>query len=343
MRLKITLLVTLLLACLSFSSKAQLGEYTFSQTLGTSYDTLTTPSIPLDTDLVYPAYIQRAYHVPLPFMFTLGNISSDSVWIDLAGFVALQKVAPAPTSSSSFSDGALSKMPYYQGVLAPYAGSFNVTTGSAATYYGIRMSTTGSTPNRVCSIEWRNLFSNGKNIKLRLYEANGDVEFCYPYQVGFNSSFGGSAEVGMRLADTSLLSGQAVGRSNYLLEPLTNQFRLRRWDSSKAMEWMFEKMTSAGQNRMLLNSYLIFKWSRPATCSSTSTALILPDSFNVCAGKRVLLTPTGLSSGLSYQWQTSVDATSWSNIVEPDSTALRFQYRIKELRDSVRYYRLQAT
>lgn len=336
------LLLTLCLCCLySLRSNAQLGEYSFSQTTST-YTALTTPNIPLDTiGTSGSSFYRRAYQVQLPFTFTLGNISSDSVWIDLGGFCALKRPGTLPTPQfTTASYFPLSQMPYYTGMIAPMAGSFMVTTSNGLNS-NIRTDVSGTSPNRIFTIEWTNLHAQFHNVEVVLHESTNVIDFCY----GVLGTTQANIEIGLRLVDTNLFNGNMIGRTNYKIIPGTNTIRYSRVDSTVPLMNI--------QNRTVLDylqvyatipNNLKFTWTPPLPCNLSTANLQIPDTIrSICAGQNVLLTPTGFTSGLSYQWQVSMDSSTWTNVTD-GTGATNFQYRTARYHDTLsRWYRLQAT
>lgn len=317
------------------SASAQLGEYSFSQSF-ISYTGLTTANIPTDTVGATPLYLRRNYQLALPFNFTLGSITEDSIWVDFAGFCALKR-NNAPAQNTTLYDRALSQMPYYEGVIAPQAEFFG-TIASNPLLTGIRTDVTGTAPNRVFTIEWRNFKATNRNMQVKLHETSNVIDFCYSMSYIVSMT----AEVGLRTNDTTVFTGKTIGRTNLYINPSTNIRRNSRWDSTRAMLNTTEKMVSDYPPANIPVG-LQYTWTPPVSCFNSATGLQLPDSFVICAGQTVLLTPTGLSSGLNYQWQTSTNGTNWSNVTSGQG-GQNFQYRSPAKRDTADvWYRLQAT
>jgi|GEM_PF-3555073 hypothetical protein len=332
-------LLTLLSFCGSLFSfhaaSAQLGEYVFSQTTET-YTALTSANLPTDT-VGAGNYLRRTYAVQLPFVFTLGNISSDTAWVDLAGFLALKKVGTAPTpqyTTNTFLP--LTQMPYFNGIIAPAAGNFNITSNNGLGT-GIRTGTSGTAPNRVFTIEWRNVRASNWNMQVKLHETTNAIDFCY--STSAIPTF--TAEIGLRLADSSLLAGQAIARTNATVMTGTNLPRYSRLDTTTWQnEWLRRPMHQGVAN---FPANLKMTWTPPSPCNLNTANLQLPANMTICAGQYVQLRPEGFTSGLTYQWQVSANNSSWTNVTDGQG-ANGFQYRSARLRDTAsRWYRLQAT
>ncbi len=335
-----SLLLTLLL-CLFFSirSSAQLGEYAFTQTTET-YTGLTTTNIPLDTvGAGGNGNLRRTYPIQLPFYFTLGNITSDSLYIDLAGFCALKKTGAAPTPQyTTHFLTPMTQMPYYAGLISPLAGNFSLTqSNQPGLNTGIRTDVSGTSPNRVFTVEWRNLRSANWNIQVKLHETSNVIDFCY-------STFSPSnytTEIGLRLADSTLFTGKAVARTNIKYVTGTNLPRYARLDSMIEQTNVRLRPTMLGAATFPTN--LKFTWTPPSPCNLNTAALQLPANMTICAGQFATLRPQGYTSGLSYQWQVSANNTSWANVTDGEG-ATNFQYRTARFRDTTaKWYRLQAT
>lgn len=331
--------IYLLILALSFafSSQAQLGEYQLNKST-VPYVALTTTAIPLDTIGATPGYVRKAYHVALPFDFTLGNITSDSLWIDLSGFCALSRNSVPPLNFSTYGL-ALSATPYYDGIMAPQSGSFSVNVANT-TNAGIYTDVSGTAPNRIFTVEWRNLRGTNRHVQMMLHETSGILDFNYSCPGSTTSNY----EVGLRLSDTSIFTGQALARTNLYLVPSSSRYRSTfNWDTTFASKYTTERLFGYLNTYNTIPLNMRYSWTPPSPCTGATTAGTLPDTLNLCSGQFANLAPTGLSSGLSYQWQVSANGTTWGNVTDGQG-AQNFQYNTARLRSTTPvWYRLQAT
>lgn len=157
--------------------------------------------------------------------------------------------------------------------------------------------TTGTAPNRIFKIEWRdmewNYSASGAVISFQvwLYETTNRIEFWYRREsTGVNS---GSASIGLNGSGTPLpfLSLNGTGGSptassttetdNLNTKPANGQ--IYRWDPN---------VCSGTPNGFVLNA------TPQIRCSNFTTTLSLTGNANGC--------------GITYDWQTSPNLTTWT-------------------------------
>jgi gliding motility-associated-like protein len=68
---------------------------------------------------------------------------------------------------------------------------------------------------------------------------------------------------------------------------------------------------------------IIFGWTAASACSGTPTPGTISGTANVCTGQPVSLSMSGgtLASGITYQWQSSTNNSTWTNIPSATSTS----------------------
>jgi Secretion system C-terminal sorting domain len=170
----------------------------------------------------------------------------------------------------------------------------------------VRYELSGTSPNRVMTIEYNGMRWNdgaGANNGVRvisaivkLYETSNIVDFVY--QQESSSPSGASASIGIALP----VSGQFISIDN-------------AGASSTVTEASVTTRPATGTR---------YRFTPPAACSGTPTAGSASSSLSsVCAPTSINLTEIGGSSGcgITYQWQSSPDASSWSNIAGATSAS----------------------
>lgn len=163
----------------------------------------------------------------------------------------------------------------------------------------VRYQTSGTSPNRVLTIEWLNMewyyAANAAVIsfQVKLYETTNVIEFIYRPEAAAVSS--GSATIG--------INGATVGQFYSL-------------DGTGASPTA-SNVTETSNLSTKPASGQIYSWS-PVNCTGTpnaGSAAASPTSVS-CASPTSNLSATGLSSGcgISYQWQSSPNNATWTNI-----------------------------
>lgn len=212
------LLAIALLVVMSQGAKSQVyGEFEPTTTVVNSYVPVTGGTvIPSTQFLLPPSSVSSTatkddgyYNVTLPFAFEYNGDVYNNLWICVNGFVQFLPVGQIPNSLPQKLGNRLfiydnSSVAY--NVIAPFWGDHYYRDGADqfANYKvsSIVYQTTGTTPNRVFTVEWKDIQVNKNvsdlqssiaNFQVKLYESpdpnskQGDIEFCYG-QIGGNSS-----------------------------------------------------------------------------------------------------------------------------------------------------------
>ena len=142
--------------------------------------------------------------LPIGFDFKLAGGSYTTVVVSSNGWLSLADaatVAGAATPANSLDAAPAPILP----LVAPLWDDLNGT-GGTASYH-----TTGTAPNRVFAVEWRNWQWQAANIsfQVRLYEGSGRVEFAYQGGAGAAVA-GSSASIGL-VSGTRYLSVSSTG------------------------------------------------------------------------------------------------------------------------------------
>ncbi|MCW3103351.1 MAG: hypothetical protein JWO09_1791 [Bacteroidetes bacterium] len=185
------------------------------------------------------------------------------------------------------------------------------TTGTAGTLTvggEMRYEVLGTAPNRVCVVQWtrarrfgatattgRNCFYN---FQIRLYETSNVVDVIYgPVVTNPTSS---TYEIGLRGASTA---------------DFNNRTTTTDWSATTA------GATNTASNTLTTTVFpasgQTYTWTPPSGCTGTPVAGASSSSANpVCVGVNFTLSLSGatVASGLTYQWQSSTDGVTYSNI-----------------------------
>ena len=259
---------------------AQASAYGFSQTNGT-YTPITGTAFLVESD----DENSSVQNIGFNFNFA-GNIFTQFV-VRSNGFIRLGNVTPAgstPISSASETNA-----------ISPF-GRDGLTTG------GVIVATQGTAPNRVCVIQFNNyrVQWNGTefiNMQIRLSETTNVIEFVYDSPVA--STTNRTSQVGIKAAANDF----------------NNRTTTTNWNASTAGGAATSTMAFSTSVTLPVNG-LTFTWTPPASCTGTpNPGNTLSTVANTCAGTNFTLSLQNatLGFGVSYQWQTSPDGSSWTN------------------------------
>ena len=181
--------------------------------------------------------------------------------------------------------------------------------------FGIRFQTIGTSPNRTLVVQWtgwqRYTFSGGfgelYNFQIRLNETTNTINVVYNIQ-GPTSTTSTTFQVGLR------------GTSN---TNFNNRTTTTNWSSTTA--GTLNSSTVTLSNTVKPTSGLIYTWTPPVipVCSGTpnpgnTLSSSLTTSPNGTVNLSLQNTTTG--TGVTYQWQSSTDNSTWTNFGTSSST-----------------------
>jgi len=210
----------LLLSCaLLFTAKAQIF-YSFKDSTGTytpiTGTYVTTKALTTGTYASQPYDDGYVNGVKIPFTFTYNGIAYTTVNICTNGFVSLGTAftSVAATSQAAavyYSSGdltgtqAIDTIP--RPIIAPFWTDLIFTAAKGSATQGISYTTTGTTPNRVFTIQWHKAgwdagaTAGCMDIQLKIFETTNVIQFVYSREAGsiINSNGGGanSASIGL--------------------------------------------------------------------------------------------------------------------------------------------------
>lgn len=321
--------VLIFLHSLSFG---QVSAYTFAYSVGT-YTPLAsgTPVVPPNSGFAGNGWFEQVVNIPLPFVYYFKGAGYSSVYVNSNGHIAFDKPTYATNQrpNTVYSAPTAGTIMGY-GCTVTYAYNNPPVTGSAGTALlgglidnananPIIYSTIGSAPNRIFVVQWTNAYrsltyfgasagyAEGITFQIRLKETSNVAEIVYntsttayessPYypSVGLTSVSTSDVNLVTGTSFSSVTNTTASATANIIFNP----------SNGIAAGTTFTFTPNAGQ--------------MPTACSGTPavtpTAL---SNASIASGGSVTLSLAGLplSTGLTYQWQSSSTGlpNSFSNI-----------------------------
>ena len=210
----------LLLSCaLLFTAKAQIF-YSFKDSTGTytpiTGTYVTTKQLSSNATVGSPAYDDGyANNIAIPFTFTYNGIAYTKINVCTNGFASLGTAFTTTTSSTApvYYSGpdllgtaqAIDTIP--RPIIAPFWADLAFLAAKATATSGITYTTTGTTPNRVFTIQWHNAqwdysaTAGSLSFQLEIFETTNVIEFVYNKEAGAIANGNGgtvnSASIGL--------------------------------------------------------------------------------------------------------------------------------------------------
>ncbi|MGB3948136.1 MAG: GEVED domain-containing protein [Bacteroidia bacterium] len=318
--MKKTLLTVFASLALLGSMNAQVSAYSFAASSGT-YTAITGGTVLGDTAsddqrFVDPSALAGSTTTvtgvgfPIGFNFSFNGQVFDRFGVNNNGWIVLgqSSLTPAVDMSSTGSYNALSSSTVItpsqlRNRIAGFNDDLDGQIGSE-----LRVETTGTAPNRVCVVQWKNYrkysFSNPTgdsfNFQIRLKETSNLVEVVYG-TITNNSSAGGM-QVGLGGATSADFNARKTTTSWTATTAATT--------NSDVCDVTSTIKPASGQT---------FTWTPPAICTGTPTAgTASVSSDSTCIGVSFDLMLTGYTSnasGISFQWQSASSMTgTFTNI-----------------------------
>lgn len=216
--LKLFTVLFILLTGISAGLKAQVSSYSFVQTTGT-YTALTGGTVVATASGTSGAAslddaVYTLANGTIPFSFTFNNVAYTGCFISTNGYITFGS-APAANGSTT-GHTPLSTTTAFAGAASAMGRNLNsyFFSGNPAQTGEIRYQSTGSAPNRVFTVQWKNFkpvntsgatFGPVLNFQVKLYETTNSVEFVY----NCSGNFGATAipaQVGLRGPNNSFPS-----------------------------------------------------------------------------------------------------------------------------------------
>ncbi|MDP1745759.1 MAG: GEVED domain-containing protein [Bacteroidota bacterium] len=313
--MKKTLLTLFTVGLFNFAN-AQVSAYTFAGSTGT-YTAITggtllgstsddeerfvDPAVPLGGTLT------TGVGFPIGFNFTYNGVVFDRLGINTNGWISLGQSSLTPSvnmaSASSFtvilSQTSTATPTYLRSRIAGLARDLESQTGSS-----LRIETTGTSPNKVCVIQWTNYAKfnatgDNYNFQIRLKETSNNIEVAY-------GSFTSSATIAYA----------QVGLGGSTNTDFNNRQTTTSWTATTA--GTLNTDTCRLSSTVKPTSGQIFTWTPPPACTGTPTVGTASGPSGACSGIGFDLVLTGFTpnvSGLTFQWQSSTTSGgTYSNI-----------------------------
>lgn len=283
-------ILSILLICILFfvpGTKGQVSSYLFSAFNG-SYSPISggtaVPEVQDDDAF-------SSSTIPLGFTFVYDGNSYNNCWVNSNGFVTFLGSVTGISASTQRSNN-LTNSNLLTPALYPLWDDLDGFDGTAS------YQTSGIAPNRVFTFEWKSYYwdfiaSNiGISFQVKLYETSNVIQFIYKQESGSLESPSAS------IAIAGNASNDYISLSNAGSSPTASTTSFTTSISSKP---------ATGQ---------VYQFSPPA-CSGTPVGGTTTASANpACYNINFTLSVNGstLGTGLSYQWQSSPDGTTWTDI-----------------------------
>lgn len=313
--MKKTLLTLFTVGLFNFAN-AQVSAYTFAGSTGT-YTAITGGTLLGSTTDDEQRFVDPAVPLggtattglgfPIGFNFTYNGVVFDRLGINTNGWISLGQSSLTPSvnmaSGSSYivvlSQTSTATPTYLRSRIAGLARDLEAQTGSS-----LRIETTGTSPNKVCVIQWTNYAKynatgDNYNFQIRLKETSNNIEVAY-------GSFTSSATIAYA----------QVGLGGSTATDFNNRQTTTSWTTTNAGTLNTDTCRLSSTVKPV--SGQIFTWTPPPACTGTPTAGTASGPSGACSGIGFDLVLTGFTpnvSGLTFQWQSSTTSGgTYSNI-----------------------------
>jgi subtilisin-like proprotein convertase family protein len=324
---------------------AQTSNYTYSQSVGTytpiTGGTLLGNATSDDQRFVDPATplggtVLTGPGFPIGFNFTYNGIVFDRLAVNNNGWLSLGQSSLTPsvdiTSSSSYTplaSIAANTPALLRNRIAGFARDLVATATSE-----LRIETTGTAPNRVCIVQWKDYIrfsatgsglGDNLNFQIRLTETSNTVQTVYG-SFTFGATVSANTHVGLSGLDSS---------------DHNNRTSTTDWNATTTSA-ASNVGVSVGSTVTIPANGRTFTWAPPVVVACTGTPTpgnTLSTVTNACVGVNFTLSLQNASTatGLTYQWQSaSALAGPWTTIGGSTPTLARTQ-------TDTTYYRCNVT
>jgi hypothetical protein len=318
---KITFWLFALFACVQI--QAQVSLYTFAQGNET-YSEITGGTV-LGTATTTTSFDSQNWTIPaasIPFNFNFNGVDYTGCTVNGNGFITFGATAPTASSGSP-----ISATTAYAGAISAWGGDLCGAFIASLITSETRWEVVGTAPNREFVIQfknWRPTYSSSTtevpfmNFQIRLAETTNQIKIVYGpngYVIG-SAAASGTRQIGIRGAAAT----DFKTRTNTTTQLFTASIAGTANSSSQAYN------TSVATPGMPTNG-LVYTYTPPVACTGTPVAgTVAPAVQNLCTGATpAALTLTGNSegfTGLTFQWETSADNTTWANATGTSATTM---------------------
>ena len=312
-------------SAVAFTTPA-ISTYQFTSTTGTY-----TPVSSSATSVAVLADSAFSAALPIGFTFNYGGNNYTQFKMTSDGFITLNTAQTSTISGNNLSTANANARPIIAPLWDDHAGS-----ATAGSYAGYEL--TGTAPNRVLTVEWRNWLWNYSattpviSFQVKLYEGTNNIEFTYRTESGSISS--GSASIGLgaptgngsgsylalssistpavsSTTNTTSLSTKPATGTVYRFSPGNAPALTYAWTSVPAGFTSSVKNPVATVNA---NTTYYVTVTAPSGCATTSNVTVNTTSgvnittqpvasTTLCQGNSFTLTVVATGPGLTYQWR----------------------------------------
>jgi hypothetical protein len=277
----------------STSVWSQVSNYSFAQSTGTY------TSISPGTSAHAVGWDDnQTTAITLPFTFVYNGLNQTQVRIASNGFLSFGSTAPGTGNYAP-----ISATTGYAGAVSAY-GRDLIANGGIVEY-----TTIGLSPNRTFVVQWNNAqrYSGGAvagdvwNFQIRLNETTNTIQIIYGTCTATSAS-ALTGQVGLRGANNA---------------DFNNRTSTTSWAATTAGGTNGATVTSTNTN--MPGSGLTYTWAPPVACQTVLplTGGTVTGGTSVCAASSFTLNVTGSTggaSGLTYQWESSLDGTNFADV-----------------------------
>lgn len=304
-------LISLLLSLFFFNSFSQVN-YTFTTATGT-YNSVVGGINPTLQATVSSGNLDEGYAniASIGFPFTYNGTVYNTVGICTNGFLYLGSSGLSFSSTLLYNNNLISGLSTTQRpIIAPFWDDLILTSNT-----GISYNTTGTSPNRVFTIEWKNVhwgsdltsstLTPSISFQVSLYETTNIIEFMYQQEAGTPYDENGNlgASIGITASNT--------GNGNFM--SLNNSSNSPTVSTSVNTTDILSK-PATGQ---------IYRFTPLVACSGMPTGGTASSSVTTsCSGTNFNLSLTGYTSAnnITFQWYSSpAGMLTWSPITGANS------------------------
>ncbi|HMU46300.1 MAG TPA: HYR domain-containing protein [Chitinophagaceae bacterium] len=299
---------------------AQVSAYSFSQSVGT-YTEITGGTVLGNTSTDDQRFVDPSVPLggststgpgfPIGFNFEYNGNTYDRFAVNANGWICLGQSALTPSvdmnTSSAYTplaSTATNTPSFLRSRIAGMGRDLVATTGAE-----LRIETIGSAPNRQCVIQWKGYH--------RFSAAGTGAGDNFNFQIVLNETSNViNVMFGSMTFGTSSSTNTHVGLGGTLSTDFNNRTTTTDWNATTAGATNAVGCTISSTVTVPANGRTL-TWTPPAPCTTPPAGgTTIASSNPACTGVNFDLSVTGdgIGTGLTYQWQSSPDGTTWTDI-----------------------------
>lgn len=314
-----TILASLASICIINTASSQVSAYSFTQSNGT-YNAISGGSVIATATAASGAASldDVVYTLPtgtFPFTFTFNGNGYTGCYVSTNGFIAFGTTAPGGTNTTPISTAST-----FSGSISGWGRDLNAMYSATTVSLNgeLRYEVVGTAPNREIVFQysnWRPNYSSsttnyyGINFQIRLQETTNKISVVY----GPNGLIAGSVNV----SNTIQVGLRGATNSDYNNRSNTSATAFNA-SINGSVNTSTQTYSTTGTTPGMPTNGLTYEWAPPVPCSGTPNAGTTVASLTtVCTPTNVFLNISGSTSGvtgLTYQWFSSPDGSTWSAI-----------------------------